>query len=257
MWLKDLMRGDLGRSFHDRRPVAHKIGERLGTTLLLNGLALLLMTLLAVPLGALAALHPGSWSDRIGAGAAFAFYALPVFWAAILLQAFLAARLDWLPLAGTRSPGWELLSPAARVGDRVAHLVLPVICLSYGGIAYLSRFVRATLVEGDLAESRRAARARGRSEIGVVLFHGFRLAGIPLLTLAGFLLPALVSGSVIVETIFAIPGLGRLFVEAAFQRDVPVLMALTLLTGAATLVGTVAADLTYAVVDPRVRRGKA
>ncbi len=257
LWLSDLSRGDLGRSFHDRRPVADKIAERVGTTLLVNGLSLALMALLAVPLGALAALRPGSWSDRIGGCASFALYALPVFWAAILLQMLFAARLDWLPLAGVRSQGWELLPPAARVADRAAHLVLPVACLSYGGIAYLSRFVRAVLVEGGLAESRRAARARGRSESGVVLFHGFRLAGVPLLTLAGFLLPALVSGSVIVETIFALPGLGRLFVEAAFQRDVPVLMALTLLTGTATLVGTAAADLTYAIVDPRVRRGKA
>jgi peptide/nickel transport system permease protein len=214
------------------------------------------MALLAVPIGALAALHPGSWSDRIGAGAAFALWALPVFWAAILLQSLFAARLDWLPLAGSRSPSWELLSPAARLVDRAAHLVLPVACLSYGGIAYLARFVRAVLVEGELAESRRAARARGRSQLGVVVLHGFRLAGVPLLTLAGFLLPALVSGSVIVETIFALPGLGRLFVEAAFQRDVPVLMALTLLTGTATLIGIVTADLTYAIVDPRVRRGK-
>jgi peptide/nickel transport system permease protein len=141
-----------------------------------------------------------------------------------------------------------------RAADRLWHLVLPVTCLSLGGLAYLSRFVRATLLENTATETALAARARGLSSLSVMLRHGFRQAAVPMLTLAGLLLPALVSGSVIVENIFAIPGLGRLFVEAAFQRDLPVLMALTLLSGVATLLGILAADLTYAVVDPRIRR---
>jgi peptide/nickel transport system permease protein len=254
LWLGDLLRGDLGRSFHDKRQVAEKIGERIGITFTLNALSLLLMILLAVPLGTAAAYRPGSFTDRIGAGATYMLYAVPVFWAGLLLQITFAVKLGWLPLAGLASDGAETMGAPARLIDTAGHIVLPVICLSYGGLAYLSRFVRATLLESSSDESSLAARARGLSSFAVLYRHGFRQAAVPMLTLAGLLLPALVGGSVIVETIFAIPGLGRLFVEAAFQRDLPVLMGLTLLSGAATLAGILAADLAYAIADPRVRR---
>jgi len=255
LWLGDLMRGDLGRSFHDRRPVSEKIGERIGLTLLLDGLALALMLLVSVPLGLTCALRPGSAWDRWAAGVTYLLHAMPAFWAALLLQVVLAVRLGWLPLAGVGSPG-DLAAPGAGgLIDRAAHLVLPVLCLSYGGLAFLSRFVRATLLDAATVESWRGARARGLSRAAVVWRHGFRQAAVPLLTLAGFLLPGLLAGSVVVETVFALPGLGRLFVDAAFQRDLPVLMGLTLLSGTATLAGIVAADIGYTVVEPRVRRG--
>ncbi len=254
LWLSDLLRGDLGRSFHDRRPVAERIGERLGVTVALNVLSLLLALAVALPLGLLAALRPGSTFDRLAGGASYLLYAVPVFWAGLLLQIVCYGRLDWLPLAGLRSPESEYLGPAGRFLDLAAHFVLPVLCLSYGSLAYLSRFVRATLIENAAGESWRAARARGLSLASVLVRHGLRQAGVPLLTLASLLLPGLVGGSVIVETVFAIPGLGRLFVESAFQRDMPVLLGLTLLSGAATLLGILLADLAYAVVDPRVRR---
>jgi len=255
LWIADVSRGDLGRSFHDRRPVGEKIRERIGTTLTLNALALAVMLAMAVPIGTVAALRRDSLWDRLPAVATYLLYAVPVFWAGLLLQILFAVRLGWLPLAGLRGPGHDLMGPLERLFDTASHLVLPVACLSYGGLAYLSRFVRATLIDNAVADSWRAARARGLSPLGVLFRHGFRQAGVPMLTLAGFLLPALVGGSVIVESVFAIPGLGRLFVEATFQRDVPVLMGLTLLSGAATLVGILAADLTYTLVDPRVRRG--
>lgn len=255
LWLADVARADLGRSFHDRRPVAEKIRERLGVTVALNGMSLLLMLLVSVPLGMLAALRPGSAWDRLAAGGTYLLYAVPVFWAGLLLQILFAVQLGWLPLAGLRTLDRELPGLLAGLADRAAHLVLPVICLSYAGLAYLSRFVRAALLDNAARESWRAARARGLSTAAVVVRHGLRQAGVPMLTLAGLLLPALVGGSVIVETVFAIPGLGRLFVDAAFARDVPVLMGLTLLSGAATLAGILAADLAYAIVDPRIRRG--
>ena len=255
LWLGGVVRGDLGRSFHDRRPVAQKIRERLGVTVTLNVLALLAMAALAVPLGAFAALARGSWLDRIGGWLAFGMYAVPVFWMALILQIVFAVRLGWLPLAGLDSEGFAAWGAVGRTLDRARHLVLPVLCLSYGGLAYLARFVRATLLEHARAESALAARARGLSALAVLFRHGFRQAALPMLTLAGLLLPALVSGSVIVENIFAIPGLGRLFVDAAYQRDLPVLMALTLLSGAATLAGILAADVTYVLADPRIRRG--
>jgi peptide/nickel transport system permease protein len=255
LWLGDLLRGDLGRSLHDRRPVSEKIGERLGITVTLNLLSLGLMILLAVPLGAAAALRPDSRLDRWSGTGTYLLYALPVFWAGLLLQIVFAVRLGWLPLSGITSQNYETLGWLGRLGDRAAHLALPVLCLTYGGLAYLSRFVRATLLENTAGEGWRAARARGLTEWLVLCRHGFRQAALPMLTLAGFLLPALFGGSVIVEAIFTVPGLGKLLVDAAYQRDVPVLMGLTLLSGAATLAGIVLADLAYALADPRVRRG--
>ncbi len=253
LWLGDALRGDLGRSFYDRRPVAEKIRERFGISLSLNLLSLALMVALAVPIGAAAANRPGSRFDRWSATTTYLLYAVPLFWAGLLLQMLLSNRLG-LPLYGVTSDDYEYLGWFGRLGDRAAHLVLPVITLSYGGLAYLSRFVRNTLLDNAADEGSRAARARGLSSWMVLCRHGFRQAAVPMLTLAGFLLPTLVGGSVIVETIFAIPGLGRLFVDAASQRDITVLMGLTLLSGAATLIGILLADVAYVLIDPRVRR---
>jgi peptide/nickel transport system permease protein len=255
LWLGDLLRGDMGRSFHDRRPVVEKIGERLALTVTLNALALALMLAVAVPLGTAAALWPASRAERGAAAATYMLHALPAFWAGLLLQMLFAVQLGWLPLAGLRSPEHDLWGPTARWADVALHLVLPVLCLSYGGVAYVSRFVRSVLLDAHAAEGLRAARARGLSRLGALCRHGFRQASVSLLTLAGFLLPVLVGGAVIVETVFALPGLGRLFVDALFQRDVPVLMGLTLLSGAATVGGILAADVASALADPRARRG--
>lgn len=255
LWLADVARGELGRSFHDRRPVADKIAERLGITVTLNVLALAVMLAVAVPLGAWSALHPGSRFDRRSATLAYLLFSIPVFWAALVLQTAFAVRLDWLPLHGLASDAAASHGAVVRLSDRIAHLILPVTCLSYGGIAYLARFVRANLLENELFEAARAARARGLSVGRIVLRHGFRQAAVPLLTLAGFVLPALLGGSVIVERIFSIPGLGMLFYEAVLQRDVPVIMAMTLLSAVATLAGILMADVLYAVLDPRVRHG--
>jgi peptide/nickel transport system permease protein len=245
-WLGKLARGDLGESIRDRRPVAEKIAERLPVTLSLNGLALLLILGLAVPIGAAAALNPGSLADRWSGTATYLLYAIPVFWAALLLQRLFAVNLGWLPLYGS---GGRAGVPSA------ANLVLPVICLTYGGLAYVSRFVRANLLDSAQAEAVLSARARGLGRTTILVRHGFKLAAVPLLTLAGFLLPALFAGSVIVESVFQLPGLGWLFLDAAYQRDVPVLLGVTLITGAAALAGILLADVTYALVDPRVRRG--
>ena len=255
LWFQDLLRGSLGRSFHDRREVSEKILDRLPITLTLNLLALVFMVTLAVPAGALAALRPHGRIDRWSGTAGYALYALPVFWAGLLLQILFSVRLGWLPLFGLESAGASGIGRFDLFQDRVAHMVLPVICLGYGGLAYLSRFVRATLLEGTLTEARKAAMARGLSERAVLIRHGFRQAAVPMLTLAGFILPGLVGGSVIVEQVFAIPGLGRLFVDAVFQRDIPVIMGLTLLSGSATLAGILLADVGYLLLDPRMRRG--
>jgi peptide/nickel transport system permease protein len=251
-WIRDLGRGDLGRSLVDRRPVAEKIGERIGLSLTLNAAALAVMLTLSVPLGLAAAWRPGSRTDRAAAFGTFLLYAVPAFWAALLLQALFSVHLGWLPLFGPagESPG----STASRLFDRAAHLVLPVACLSYGGLAYLVRFVRGGILESGSPEVVRAARARGLGPFRAFSRHGLRQAAVPMLTLAGFLLPRLLGGSVIVETVFALPGLGRLFVDAAFARDLPTLLGLTVVSGAATLTGIVAADVGHFLADPRTRR---
>lgn len=255
LWLASLLHGDLGVSFHDRRPVAVKVRERLGTTVSLNVAALAISVLLAVPLGALAAWRPGSWLDRSIGLSTYLVHALPAFCGAMLLQLTFSVHLGWLPLAGLASEVGSTGGMLATAADRVRHMLLPIACLSYGSVAFLSRFVRATLLEHASAESTLAARARGLSPLAAFVRHGFRLAAIPMLTLAGLLLPALVGGSVLVESIFAVPGLGRLFVDAALQRDLPVLLGLTLLAGGATLVGIVVSDVAYSLADPRLRRG--
>ncbi len=253
-WLADVVRGDLGRSFNDQRPVIRKIAERIGTTLALNVIAFAVMIAVAVPMGCAAAARPGSRWDRWTGVASYALHSVPIFWAALVLQIVFAVRLEWLPLYGPDSDGARSWGALARTLDRAAHLVLPVTCLSYGGIAYISRFVRANLLESAFGDAARAARARGVAPARLLLVHGFRSAAVPMLTLAGFFLPALLGGSVIVETVFGVPGAGLLFTDAVGQRDLPVILGLTLVTGTATLLGILAADVAYTVLDPRTSR---
>jgi len=221
--------------------------------LALNALALLGMVGLAVPLGILGAWKPeGAW-DRTGWIATSALHAVPVFWIAILLQWLFAVRLGWLPLAGVASDGARHASEARAFLDAVWHLVLPATCLASGGLAYVSRFVRTNLVESTAGDGGRAARARGLSTLQYVVRHGLLQAVVPLLTLAGFLIPRLVGGSLLVEQMFNVPGLGSLLFASILSRDLPVVLALTLVSGLATLAGTTLSDVLIVWLDPRVR----
>jgi peptide/nickel transport system permease protein len=255
-WMERVARFDLGDSFQDHRPVARRIFEALPYTLELNLLALFLTLLIAVPLGVTAAGRPGGAFDRVSAAALFALYSLPSFWVALLLMSLFSVRLEWLPLFGVASDvatasGWGALA------DRAAHLVLPVVCLTYGALAFFARLVRAGVAETASQDFVLAARARGASRRRALWAHAFRNALLPLVTLLGLLLPALLSGSVIIERIFAWPGLGRLYFDAILARDYPVVMGLTLFTAVLTLAAMLFADILYAVVDPRVRDAEA
>lgn len=252
-WLKRVVRLDLGESFVDHRPVSERILEALPHTLALNGLALLFALALAVPLGVVAGGRPESAFDRLSGAALFALYSLPTFWAALLLQTLFSVRLRWLPLYGTASDAApEGLAGAA---DRLAHLALPVTCLTYGTLAFVARLVRSGVAEARTSDYVLAARARGASRSRAIWRHAFPNALLPVITLAGLLLPALLSGSVIVERIFAWPGLGRLYFDSILARDYPVILALSLLSAVATLAATLAADIALAASDPRVRDG--
>jgi len=252
-WIGRVARLDFGESFVDRRPVAERIREALPYTLTLNGLALLLTLAIAIPLGVEAGGRPEGPLDRTSGAVLFLLYSMPAFWAALLLQTLLSVKLRWLPLYGVASDP----SPGGIAGvlDRFGHLALPVACLTYGSLAYYARLVRASVAETRTADYVLAARARGLSRRVALWKHAFRNALLPLITVLGLVLPGLLSGSVIIERIFAWPGLGRLYFDSILSRDYPVVLALSLLGAVATLALTLAADIAYAVADPRVRDG--
>jgi peptide/nickel transport system permease protein len=247
-WLGNAARGDLGRSLADGRPVTAAIGERLPATLLLAGSALLLAVGIGVALGTIAATHAGTLLDRALTMVATVAYSIPSFWLALLLILIFAVAWGWLPSGGLVSPAGPAL-----LTDILAHLFLPSLVLSLQLMAQLLRFTRSSLLEVLSQGYMRTARAKGLPEAVILLRHAFRNAAIPLVTLLGLAVPRLVSGSVVVETIFAWPGLGRLMVDAAFQRNYSVLMGDILLVGVLVLFGTLLADVAYALVDPRIR----
>ncbi len=250
-WIGRVVRLDLGESLVDHRPVSERIREALPPTLALNGIALALALALAIPLGVAAGARPESAFDRTSAAALFALYSLPTFWAALLLQTLFAVKLHWLPLYGMAS---DAAPPGlGGVGDRLAHLALPVTCLTYGTLAFVARLVRSGVMEARGSDYVLAARARGASRRRAIWKHALPNALLPVVTLIGLLVPALLSGSVIVERIFAWPGLGRLYLDSILARDYPVILGLSLLSAAATLLATLLADLALAAADPRVR----
>ncbi len=256
LWLGRVARFDFGVSTYDHRPVADKIGEALPNTLLLSGLALLASYLLAIPLGMLSAVRRGTRLDRLFTVGTYMLYSLPSFWVAILLVLLLGGGrwLDLFPMQGLHSPTAAAMGTFGRAADLAWHLVLPVFVLAYGSIAYLSRTVRASMLDVLRQDYVRTARAKGLPESTVLFKHALRNALIPVVTLLGLSVPHLVGGSVIVEQIFGIPGMGRLGFLAIATRDYNTIMATTTVTALLTMVGVLLSDVTYSLVDPRIRR---
>jgi len=254
-WLGHLARGDLGRSITRKQPVGTLIGERLGPTLLLSGTSLVLIWLAAVPLGLYATARGGRADERLASLALYVLYSFPTFVAALFLQSIFSVWLRgtaWeLPLFGMTSLPASAPWPA-RWADVVRHMILPVTCQTYVALAYDSRFIKANLEEVLRQDFIRTARAKGAGPTRVLVHHAFRNTLIPLVTLLGLSLPALVGGSVIIEQIFNWPGMGRLFFESIRERDYPTMMGLTLLFSVLTLLGQLVADVLYCAVDPRV-----
>ena len=253
-WVWRVLRFDFGRSFVDHRAVREKILERLPRTIVLNVAALLLIAVVALPLGVLAAARPDSRLDRFSGPSLYLLYSLPSFWVALLLQSSLAVGLGLFPLSGLHSDGAATWPAAWRWADAAWHLALPATCLGYGSLAFYARFSRANLLEALSSGFVRAARARGLTERRVLWRHALSNAWIPFLTLAGLLLPGMISGSVIIERIFAWPGLGSLLFESLFTRDYPTILGLSSLSALLVLAGTLGADVLYLLVDPRLRR---
>lgn len=253
-WMKRIVRLDFGTSFKDHRPVADKLWEAFPITLLLNILSILLIYLISIPLGIYSAVKPRSFFDRSTTLVLFMLYSLPNFWVAMILIRYLAGGefLDFFPIVGLVSDGFWQLSFWGKVGNLAWHLVLPVSVLTYGGLAFLSRFSRAQMLEVIRQDYIRTARAKGLTERVVIYKHALRNALIPILTLMSTLLPALIGGSVIVEQIFGIPGMGRLGFEAVLSRDYPTVMAIASVSALLTLVSILITDIMYVVVDPRI-----
>jgi len=254
-WLKRLLTFDFGDSFHERRPVMELILERLPATLALNIASLFIALLVAIPLGLFSALKQNSAFDKINGTVLYMMYSLPDFWVALLLILLFGVKLKILPIFGMEALGSQDLGFFGYWLDRARHMVLPTICLTYGSLAFLSRFVRGSTLEVIRQDYVRTARAKGLDEDRVVYTHVFRNTLIPVLTLLGMLLPTLISGSIILEAIFSWPGIGALFYESVLARDYPTVMGLSFVTAVLVLLSTLVADLLYAWADPRVTYG--
>jgi peptide/nickel transport system permease protein len=249
-WLWHAIRLDFGDSFMDGMPVRDKILDRLPATMLLTGTALVLSLLLAIPLGIISSLKRNSFVDYGLTIFAFLGVSIPGFWAAIVVIIVFGVQLGWLPVQGMESVGRSVDS---RTMDVIRHLVLPATVLGLEGTAALTRLVRSSVTDVLVEDYIRTARAKGLAERVVLLRHALKNALLPMVTLVGLRLPTLIGGAVVIETVFAWPGIGRLGWEAVLQRDYPVVMGLVVFTGVLTILGNLLADLAYAAIDPRIQ----
>ncbi len=252
VWLGNLLKGDLGRSFGKKEPVSRLISQRIGPTLMLSVTSLFCTYLLSIPLGLYCSSRAGKPDERVISTSLYMLYSLPAFVAALLLLYFFSFKLQWLPLFGMTSDNHKTLSAWGKFKDITWHAFLPIVCYTYGTLAYYTRFVRANMQEVIRQDYIRTARAKGAGPMRVLIRHAFRNTLIPLVTMIGLSLPYLLSGSIILEQVFSWPGMGRMYFESILSRDYPMIMGLTLLFSIVALAGQLLADVLYATVDPRV-----
>ena len=270
LWLKRMATLDFGTSFAShQRPVFWQktdaegnvvkgmIQEALPITLLINVLSLLLIVVVALPLGVISALYRSRPPDQAITLFVFVGFAVPGFWLALLLMYWLGVANNWLPISGLHSLGYEQMSLPMQLWDLLRHLTIPLFISTLSGLAGISLFVRNGMLDVLQQDYITTARAKGLPENSVVYRHALRNALLPLITILGLSIPGLIGGSVIAETLFAIPGMGKLFFDAVMMRDFPVIMGILTIGSALTLIGNLIADLAYAWADPRVRRGVA
>ncbi|MCC7203202.1 MAG: ABC transporter permease [Nitrospirae bacterium] len=254
IWIKRLVKLDFGESFStDKRPVWDKIKERLPVTILINVLSMALIILIAIPIGVSSATHQYSLYDKISTITVFVGFAMPTFWLALLLMILFGVYLDWLPISGIKSLNYDSLTTGGKFLDMASHLILPVLLEAFGGLAGMSRYMRSNMLEVIRADYITTARAKGLSERVVIYKHAMRNALLPVITILGLSVPGLIGGSVIFETIFAIPGMGQLFYMSVMTRDYPLIMGVLTIGAVLTLIGNMLADTGYALADPRIR----
>ncbi len=255
-WLRRFIMLDFGRSFSDGKLVIDKIKERIPVTLTINLLSLILILLIAIPIGVISAVRQYSLFDRLTTIFVFLGFSTPTFWLALVLMLLFGVHWGLLPISGIQSIEVQGMTPFERLIDWTHHLILPVALSAFGGIAGLSRYTRSSMLEVIRQDYIRTARAKGLSEGTVILRHALRNALMPVVTILGLSVPGLIGGSVIFETIFAIPGMGQLFYASAMARDYPTIMGILVIGATLTLIGNLIADISYALVDPRIRTGR-
>lgn len=256
-WLTRLLHFDFGNSMSaDARPVLTKILERLPLTVGMNVTALILTLLIAIPVGILSACKQNSLLDRTVTVLVFLGFAMPSFWLALLLMMFFGIDLQWLPISGLTSMDYASLSPWGKFCDLARHLTLPILVYTVGGLAGMSRYMRACMLEVLRQDYILTARAKGLSPAAIIRRHALRNALLPVITLLGLSVPGLIGGSVIIESIFALPGLGQLFYTAVMARDYTMIMGNLVLGAVLTLAGNVLADVCYGLADPRIRSAR-
>lgn len=249
-WLREALQGNLGRSTQFRsETVVNLVGDKIGPTLALTLTSLIIAVLIAVPIGIYSAIRQYSVGDYAFTVGAFLGVSVPSFFLALSLIYVFALKLDWLPMAGMYTIG----RGGGGLLDRIQHLILPATALSMMRLAAFVRYSRAAMLEVINQDYIRTARAKGMAEKIVIFKHALRNAAIPIVTMVGLSLSNLLSGALLIETIFSWPGLGRLSYQAVLQRDYPVLMGTTLLMSLMVVTGNLIADITYSIIDPRIR----
>lgn len=252
-WLERFVRFDFGRSYIDDRPVLKRIFERIPITLLINLSSLILIFAVGIPLGVLSAVKRNSILDRFTTVSVFLGYSAPEFWVALLLISLFGISLGWLPVSGIKSLDFEYYNLGEKIFDIASHLILPVAIAAFGSLAGISRYMRSSMVNIIHQDYIRTARAKGLNEFAVIYTHALRNACLPVITIIGLSVPGLIGGSVIFESIFAIPGMGRLFYESVMARDYPTIMGVLSIGAMLTLLGNLLADVAYCCADPRIR----
>jgi peptide/nickel transport system permease protein len=254
-WVSDMLTLNFGKSFQDNREVIDKIWERIPITAFMGFVSILLSYLIAIPIGIYSATHQNTTTDKVTTVIMYILYSLPAFWIATMAIIFFGGGdfLAWFPNNGLHSMNVSPDDPwLTRTGDFLWHMVLPIAAETYGALAYISRQMRGSMLEVVRQDYIRTARAKGLSEKAVVYKHALRNSLIPILTLLAYLLPGVIGGSIIIESIFTIPGVGKLAIDALVARDYPVIMAEFTIASVLTLIGLLLSDITYSLVDPRI-----
>lgn len=247
-WLGDAVQLNFGTSFRTQRPVMDMLLEAIPNTLILALAATLFSFAIAIPAGIISAVRRNSFWDYLFSTISFIGISLPSFWFGLMLILLFSLKLGWLPTAGMREN-----FDAFVLSDRLRHLVLPTIVLGMGQMASKMRQLRGAMLEVIRQDYIRTARSKGLKETVVVMKHAFRNALLPIITLLGFIIPGLVGGAVIVESIFSWPGIGRIAISASFDRDYPVIMGNLMIASIMVILGSMIADILYAVADPRIK----
>ena len=253
VWFKRFLMFDFGDSYQDKQPIASKIKDNIAVTMTISLISIILTYLIAVPLGVFSARNKGKLSDNVVTTSLFILYSLPNFWIATLMIIYLCQPqyLNWFPAYGL-GEFREGMTFLEKLGMRAHHVVLPLICWTYGSLAYLSRQMRGGMLNILSSDYIRTARAKGLEDNTVIWKHTFRNSLLPVITLFGNVFPLMISGSIVIEVIFSLPGMGKMLFDAIVFKDFPVVFTLVMMTAFLTMIGYLIVDILYAMVDPRI-----